>query len=102
MFPEKNEPLKSARALKVGRLAVGALAFGAVAMGALAMGAVAIGRLVIGRSKMRHLEIKELVVGRLRVTEAFEVPTRSAEGQSGKPESNPKAPSYSRDPSDLD
>ena len=56
------------------RQAIGALAVGAIALGAIAIGAVAVGRLAIGRARVRKLEIDELVVGRLRVTEKFQAP----------------------------
>ena len=53
---------------------LGAQAIGAVAFGALAIGAIAIGRLAIGHARVRRLEIDELVVRRLRVTQALETP----------------------------
>ena len=62
------------RALAIGALSVGALALGALAIGAFALGVVAIGRLVIGRAKIRHFEIGDLVVNRLRVTDSLEIP----------------------------
>ena len=62
------------RSISVGSPVVGALAVGAVAIGALAIGALAIGRLTIGRSRIR-LEIDELVVGKLRVTDVLQTPT---------------------------
>jgi hypothetical protein len=52
------------------------LALGALALGALAIGAVAIGRLVVGRARIRHLEIDELVVRRLKVTDELAVPPK--------------------------
>jgi hypothetical protein len=52
-----------------------ALAVLAVAAGAFAIGALAIGRLAIGRARVRRLEIDDLVVRRLRVTEALDVPS---------------------------
>jgi len=63
------------RASRAGAWAVGAVAAGALAMGALAIGALAIGRLVIGRARIRRIEIDELVVGRLRVTDSVETPS---------------------------
>ena len=63
------------RLLRIGGLAVGALAIGALSMGALAIGAMAIGRLAIGRSRIRCLEIDELVVGNLRVIHSLQTPT---------------------------
>ncbi len=99
MLADKGPPLTPVRALKIGALSVGALAVGAFALGALAIGALAIGRLVIGRSRIRHLEIEELIVGRLRVSEALETPGPPS-GGSARPTEG-KSASYSRDPSDL-
>jgi len=65
-------------ALKIGAQAVGALAVGALAVGALAIGALAIGRLVIGRSRIRLLEIDELAVAKLHVTESVNAPSIEA------------------------
>ena len=42
----------------------------------LAIGALAIGRLAIGRARMRRVEIDELVVHRLQVTDELETPSR--------------------------
>jgi hypothetical protein len=53
---------------------VRALAFGAIALGSVAIGALAIGRLVIGRARIRRLEIDEVIVRRLRITEDFQAP----------------------------
>jgi len=58
----------------IGAQSVGALAVGAMALGALAFGVIAIGRLAIGRARIRRLEIDELIVGRLRVTDALDLP----------------------------
>ena len=44
------------------------------ASGAFAFASVAVGRLVVGRAKIRHLEIGDLVVNRLRVTDSLEIP----------------------------
>jgi hypothetical protein len=49
--------------------AIGAIATGAFAVGALAIGAVAIGRLVLGCGHIKHLEIDELTVGKLKIRE---------------------------------
>jgi deazaflavin-dependent oxidoreductase (nitroreductase family) len=65
-------------ALKIGAQAVGALALGALAVGALAVGVLAIGRLVIGHSRIRRLEIDELVVARLHVRESLTAPNTPA------------------------
>jgi deazaflavin-dependent oxidoreductase (nitroreductase family) len=62
-------------ALKIGAEAVGALAIGALAVGAFAIGALAIGRLVVGHSRIRRLEIDELVVARLQVMESITAPS---------------------------
>jgi hypothetical protein len=50
-------------------LAVGALAVGAVAVGALAIGQVAIGRLAVKKARFGTLDVDELTVRKLRVTE---------------------------------
>jgi deazaflavin-dependent oxidoreductase (nitroreductase family) len=65
-------------ALRIGGQAVGALALGALGIGALAIGALAIGRLVIGRPRIRRLEIDDLVVARLHVTESLSAPSTPA------------------------
>jgi hypothetical protein len=62
------------RALAIGAQSVGAVALGAMAIGTLAIGVVAIGRLVVGRAKIRCLEIDELVVRRLRITDSLDTP----------------------------
>jgi hypothetical protein len=62
------------RALAIGAQSVGAVALGALAIGALALGVVVVGRLVIGRAKIRHLQIDDLVVKRLQVTDSLEIP----------------------------
>jgi hypothetical protein len=49
-----------------------ALAIGAQSIGAFALGALAI--VVIGRAKIKQLEIDDLVVNRLRVTDSLEIP----------------------------
>lgn len=54
--------------------ALGALAIGAAAIGAVAVGALAVGRLAVGRAGIRRVEIDELVVRRLRITEELQVP----------------------------
>ena len=61
-------------ALATGALALGGLALGAIAVGALALGALGIGRLAVGRARFRHLEIDELSVRRLLVTEELRAP----------------------------
>jgi hypothetical protein len=60
----------------VGAMAIGAIAIGALSLGALAIGALAIGGLAIGRARIRCVEIDELVVRRLRVTEDVQLPDR--------------------------
>jgi hypothetical protein len=60
----------------VGAQAIGTLVIGAIAIGALAIGALAIGRLVIGQTRIRRVEIDDLVVRRLRIIED-EVPTKA-------------------------
>ena len=54
--------------------ALGAAAIVAAALGAAAVGAVVVGRLVVGQARIRRVEIDELVVRRLRITEEFSVP----------------------------
>ena len=71
------------RALKIGAESVGAVAAGALAVGALAIGALAIGQLVIGRSRIRKLEIDDLVVGRLHVMETLTTPVTPAASDIG-------------------
>jgi len=70
-----RELLKVGPVLLMPAQAIGALALGALAVGALAVGAVAIGRLMIGRAQIRRVEIDELVVGKLRVTEEWQIPS---------------------------
>ena len=53
--------------------AIGAIATGAFAVGALAIGALAIGRISLGCGRIRHLEIDELVVGKLTVREQLPI-----------------------------
>lgn len=53
----------------LGAAAIGALATGAFAVGALAIGAVAIGRMTMGCGRIKHLEIDELIVGKLTIRE---------------------------------
>ena len=57
--------------------AVGALALGALALGALAIGAIARLPMAIGRARVRRLEIDELIVRKLRVTDDLHVPDKS-------------------------
>jgi hypothetical protein len=61
-------------ALRIGAQATGALAVGALAIGALAIGALAVGRLAIRRARFGTVEIDELVVRKLRVTEELREP----------------------------
>jgi len=63
-----------ARAPRTGAGKLGALAVGALAIGAVAFGVIAIGRLVIGHARIRRLDIDELVVGRLHVSDTLETP----------------------------
>jgi len=74
-----NDASRAVGSLAVGAVAVGALALSAVAVGALAIGAIAIGRLAVGRARIRGLEIEELVVRRLRVTDELTVPPQSGD-----------------------
>lgn len=60
-----------------GAKAIVALAIGAVAVGALAIGALAIGRLAVGRARIRRIEIDDLVVRSLRITEKLQAPDKS-------------------------
>lgn len=54
--------------------ALGAAAIGAAALGAVAIGALAVGRLAVGQARIRRVEIDELVVRRLCITEELSVP----------------------------
>lgn len=63
--------------------ALGALAVGAVAFGALAVGAFAIGKLVIGRARVKRLDIDELVVRSMRVTQALQLPSQGGSERPG-------------------
>jgi len=38
------------------------------------LGVLAVGRLVIGRAKIKHLQIDDLVVNRLRVMDSAKIP----------------------------
>ena len=62
------------RAFALAGQAVGAVAIGAAALGAIAVGALAVGRLAVGQARIRRVEIDELVVRRLRITEELSVP----------------------------
>jgi len=62
------------RAVSLVGHALGAAAVGAAALGAIAVGALAVGRLAIGQARIRRVEIDELVVRRLRITEELSVP----------------------------
>jgi len=63
-------------ARSTGTQAIGMLAVGAIALGALAIGAMAVGYLSIGRARIRRVEIGDLVVRRLRITEELELPEK--------------------------
>src|SRR5689334_2788783 len=63
-------------ATATGASAVGTLALGAIALGALAIGALAIGRLAVGSARIRRVEIDELVVRHLRVTDRLSAPEK--------------------------
>jgi hypothetical protein len=63
--------------------ALGAAAIGAAALGAVAIGALAVGRLVVGQARIRRVEIDELVVRRLRITEELSVPDGSGSKDHG-------------------
>lgn len=60
----------------IGTQAIGTLAVGAIAIGALAIGALAIGWLSIGRARVQRVEIGDLVVRRLRITDELELPEK--------------------------
>ena len=62
------------RAVSLFGHALGAAAIGAAALGAVAIGALAVGRLAVGQARIRRVEIDELVVRRLRITEELSVP----------------------------
>ncbi len=63
------EKSRSIRRAALGAATIGAIATGAFALGALAIGAVAIGRMVLGCGHIKHLEIDELIVGKLTIRE---------------------------------
>ncbi len=63
------EKSKAVGRVAMGATAIGALATGAFAVGALAIGVVAIGRMTMGCGRIRHLEIDELIVGKLTIRE---------------------------------
>ena len=65
------------RLKSIGAKATGVLAVGAVAIGALAIGALTIGRLAVVRARIRRIEIDDLVVRRLHVTEILQGPNKS-------------------------
>jgi hypothetical protein len=58
----------------IGSVVIGALAMGALAIGALAIGRLMVGRLMVGRARILRVEIDDLVVRRLRITEEMQVP----------------------------
>jgi hypothetical protein len=72
MFGHNHNAVEKSK--RIGRAAVcvaaiGAVATGAFAVGALAIGAVAVGRMVLGCGRIKHLEIDELIVGKLTIRE---------------------------------
>jgi predicted nucleic acid-binding protein len=84
--PAGPKTVRTIAALRIGAQAVGAVAFGALALGALTIGALAVGALAIGKLGIRHarlgrVEIDELVVRKLRVTDEFEEPDRTPHEQ---------------------
>jgi hypothetical protein len=78
-YSESSDRMRhpSLRSKGSGANALVALAVGAVAIGALAIGALAIGRLAIGRARIRRIEVDDLVVRRLQITEKFQAPNKS-------------------------
>ena len=58
----------------IGAQAIGTKALGTLAIGALAIGALTIGWLSIGRARIRRVEIGDLVVRRLRITDELVLP----------------------------
>jgi len=72
-----TERYRRVRSAPAGSRVLGALALGAIAVGALAIGALAIGRLSVGRARFRRVEIDELVVRKLRVTDRLQAPATS-------------------------
>jgi hypothetical protein len=63
------EKSKAVGRAALGAAAIGAIATGAFALGALAIGAVTVGRMSMGCGRIRHLEIDELIVGKLTIRE---------------------------------
>lgn len=64
------------RSKSISAKAIGALAVGAFAIGALAIGVLAIGRLAIGRARIRRIEVDDLVIRRLHITEKPDAPNK--------------------------
>jgi len=71
------------RAVSLVGHALGAAAIGAAALGAIAVGALAVGRLAVGQARIRRVEIDELVVRRLRITEELSTPHSPGSKDSG-------------------
>jgi hypothetical protein len=65
--PARTKHVGTGAATVVG--ALGAVAIGAVAIGALAIGRLAIRRILVGGARFRSLQIGELTVVRLRVSD---------------------------------
>lgn len=70
-------PSRAVAAAAVSALALGATAIGAVAIGVLTVGRLLIGRLAIKGAHFRTLEIDELTVRRLHVTDEKEPELKS-------------------------
>jgi hypothetical protein len=75
VFKPEARPVSITGARPILALAAGSAAFGAIAVGAVAVGALAIGRLKVGQARFEKLEIDELVVRRLEITEELAAPT---------------------------
>ncbi len=61
--------------------AIGAVAVGAFAIGTLAIGRLAIRRLVAEGARFKSVEIEELTVTHLRVSDSLELPPGSVDHQ---------------------
>jgi hypothetical protein len=82
-----GEPSGKSTPLQTGRLfrSIGAMGLGALALGAFAIGALAISRLAIGSARIRRMEIDELTVRSLRITESLHTPPDAGSESSRRP-----------------
>jgi len=71
LLPRANLLSRSRRVVP-GGLAMGAFAGGAMALGALAIARLAIGKMAVGHARLGKVEVDDLTVHRLRVTDDAE------------------------------